>query len=290
MKYKIKILFILMLIFTIFFSISVVVYADTSPKPAINIVLENPPKNIYYVGILVDNKYFDDKDEIKRRYNEEFASDPEMAELLSDYYNEYGWVSRHLFVAGADGFEKPNPENKYNFFRFYANDFKVVIVTDDYQMIVSDEMHKKAFYSTIYYDVSSGEYREDNSLDKEEKIKGILFSFVITFIITIITESVLFIPLGSSKRNWIIFLLTNLSTQVMLYVLLMIFGSNFCLYAEGLVLVVESVIYYCMLEPKFRIGSIVYAIIANVVSFLIYLPFSVTNYYSWSYYFDQLHF
>lgn len=118
MKYKIKILFILMLIFTIFFSISVVVYADTSPKPEINIVLENPPKNIYYVGILVNNKYFDDKDEIKRRYNEEFASDPEMPELLSDYYNEYGWVSWHLFVTGADGFEKPNPENKYNFFVF----------------------------------------------------------------------------------------------------------------------------------------------------------------------------
>ncbi len=107
-----------MLIFTIFFSISVVVYADTSPKPEINIVLENPPKNIYYVGILVNNKYFDDKDEIKRRYNEEFASDPEMPELLSDYYNEYGWVSWHLFVTGADGFEKPNPENKYNFFVF----------------------------------------------------------------------------------------------------------------------------------------------------------------------------
>lgn len=80
--------------------------------------------------------------------------------------------------------------------------------------------------------------------------------------------------LGKNGKNILVFVITNVVTQIFLYLSLYLFGyllrlgENAYLLAEIVIVVSEAVVYFLLFTPKHKVKFIIYAIIANLSSFL----------------------
>ena len=98
-------------------------------------------------------------------------------------------------------------------------------------------------------------------------------SFFITFIATLFIEGLVFMCFkykGSEGHNFAVFFLTNLCTQLLLYISMSSIVALSILLVEILITAVEAFVYSRLLTPKEKGGR--YALVANVTSFVLTLP------------------
>lgn len=268
----------LLVLFSIFMIISFclpsVSFADVGPKPSIKLVVLNPPEDEYYLDLLID---YDKKNSYSniRQYEE---LDKEMIKILEEY-NEDGWRPALVTGTRVPLFGKLTGQREgetmvHNFSYIGTPDkFKVIIVEKSGKVTVSrDVLERKAFKATIYFDYAT------NKLWESSAVPAYIKQFMITFTATLIVEGIILILFRFSlKKNLKPFLAVNLITQILLTLVVftaMYFAGSmaaFLLYIpfEIVVLVIESRLYKKYLlqhSPSRRVG---YAIVANVVSFLI---------------------
>ncbi|MBE6856664.1 MAG: hypothetical protein E7500_04460 [Ruminococcus sp.] len=189
------------------------VCADCGPKPSVDLYIENPPEGEYYVDLLV---YYPDTAKTSPKSNS-------MEDIILSY-NEDGWVSRK----GGIMDDITNKSNEDHFYRFTYNvpsNFKIIIVTEKLDIIVSDEITPRSYNCVITFDVEKHlNDKKAVSEDLSDTVTNTLRMFAITFSITLVFEAIVFccFRIKLNKKGKGAFILTNLITQIFLYVFILI--------------------------------------------------------------------
>lgn len=160
---------------------------------------------------------------------------------------------------------------------------------NNYKLLVYDILNDKAYFSNeinnyafnLYYHYDFSKINGNEFEMESEGIKfvflNILF-FIVRLIITIGIELLIAIPFKFDKKSIIIIIIVNAITQVLLNLLLTFGyinqGKNIFLWIyyiliEVAITLIESIIYkrYCKIKLKHHLLVILYAFLANLVSF-----------------------
>jgi len=151
--------------------------------------------------------------------------------------------------------------------------FKVILLEKSGKVTVSENIiERKAFESTVYYDYAT------NRLWETSATLSYIKQFTITFTASLIVEGIILILFGFSiKKNWKPFIGVNLITQILLTLVVfsaMYFAgamAAFLIYIpfEIVILVIESKLYKKYLSEHSIRRRIIYALVANIVSFIL---------------------
>ena len=219
---KLSVLFMMAIIFPLIFSFTV--NADAGPKPSIEIIVKNPPRTEYYLDLLID--YYIEKPYKNIREDEIYSR--QIYNILKNY-NTDGW--RPALVTGTRvplhgkliGTKSGNTMSHYFSYVGVPDRFKVIIVTEDNNIIVSDNIiDRKAFNSRVYFDLDT------NKLSESPLVLEYFIQLATTFIATFTIEGFILILFRFNlKQNWKPFLVINVITLVFLN--LLIFGSMYYL-------------------------------------------------------------
>ena len=248
-----------------------VVLADAGPKPSININAINMPDSMCYMDLLVEVSGAGEADPefLEGEY------DQNMVRSLSSYYSD-GWgptvVNKERIIFDDIRCKVLDGECFKQFGYMPPDRFKIIVVSEDGNIVVSNIVERKAFNSKVSFDYESG-IAEENGV-----VSSILLQFLITFSLTLIIEGLILIAFRFSFRKyWLLVLLVNLLTQIVLTAaisLSMITAGIFLailvyFLAEFLILITEGVIYGLTLKQHKPGRRILYALTANIVSFVV---------------------
>lgn len=272
--------------------LAVPVFADFGPKDSLIVYVQNPPPEPYYLDLLTQEP---GKNE-NLTAQEKALLDQKMLALLYSCEEE-GW-----FPALTEGTNIPmfgklvgTEENgrmvhQFGYFGL-PNRYRIILVTKSGAVSVSPPYTRKTLQSSISFDYASSRAVQDEnsssglSSDRYSvmtgTVPGLLFSYLLqflsTFLPTLLLEGFLLFLFGFPFReNWKVFLLTNLLTQLFLTLTLgsvLIFHGSLSaqfsqLPCELLILAAETLVYLKFLKGQNKARRCVYAITANLASWL----------------------
>ncbi|MDR0325350.1 MAG: hypothetical protein LBI19_04545 [Oscillospiraceae bacterium] len=238
--------------------------ADLGPKSTLTIIVKNPPSEAYYLDLLVTN--------ISYRYEDDPMTMPDTNDkrvqgLYS--YIEEGWypaLYSHIPYTRGDLTGTSSAGVMQHNFLMAPAEFKIIIVTQSGEVIVSDIITRNKFFSEIVYNVQTGKASE-NTVDG-------FAQFPFTLAATLVIEGLLLLLFRFKLRdNWKPFLLVNAGTQAFLYFSLMGISASSAIFAilaqpllEIAIIAIECAIYAKTLKGQSRGRIISYAVIANLAS------------------------
>lgn len=244
-----------------------VAFADMGPKPEILVKVINPPEGEYYLDLLTQ-----DANSYKRLELDRY--DPEKIKLLEGYEVD-GWkpglvrgTPMPMWGVLTGVSTEEGMEHRFGYMGV-PDDFKLIIVTPDNTLIISQEIHRSSLKTILLYDY------EKNTVLIEQPALAYIKQFLSTCLATLFIEGILLLVFGFSLgKNWIPFLLINVGTQVALTLTI---GILF--YKEGLltasivffpveliIIIIESILFALLLRENSRRRRVMYAIFANVLS------------------------
>lgn len=147
--------------------------------------------------------------------------------------------------------------------------YRIIIVTESGDVSVSDTLNRQSLHSSVTYDYTSGK------ATTPKLWISYLLQFLTTCIPTILIEGIILLLFGFKlKENYKVFLLINIITQVALTMTMgiaLIRSGPIAAYiiqfpVEIVILVVEALVYYKYFKGKSAKRSLVYGIVANLVS------------------------
>lgn len=252
------------------------VSADMGPKPSVELHITNPPEGLYYVDLLQD---YNENSDLNLIYNEEkcekYGLNYDMVQTMFNY-SEDGWYPRkggimdnciNVSVSG----------HTYNFTYNVPDEFKIIIVTEDLQTIISPLVKPKAYNCVITLDAEKCTTTEAESSVSENQLNTILSTiiiFIITCGITIIIERFVFFCFRINmkpKVNKRLFYLTNIGTQLLLYLFIEISGLLF-IPAEILIFIIEACLFAFKMKEVGKSRIIACTVTANLISALAGAP------------------
>ncbi len=267
-----KKLILLLFIISCVFICPVSVSADMGPKPSLTIHCDNMPNTMCYLDLLVENPYSGDVNlNMNNTYNQE------LIKKLKDY-NVDGWRSAMLNGSGAPLFGDivcniKDGKCTQNFSYFGTPDkFKIIVVTADNRTVVTKEIKRLAYNSTVHFDFEKAEASE------QYQFMSYVLQFLITCPSTLILEGIILLLFRFSLRqNWKPFLLINISTQILLYIVLFyqmtINGGTFTSFlffmlAEIIIFIAEVILFSELLHQHSKKRRMSFALTANLLSFI----------------------
>jgi len=166
-----------------------------------------------------------------------------------------------------------NGEMIHQFGYRIPDEFRIILVTESGQITVSEPIKVSSFYFAIDFDAKTGLIiHPDPALQY-----GI--QFITTLIPTLILEGLILLLFGLfTKRNFIVFLIMNLITQIFLSftlsVALITYGLVSALFVlifvEGFIWIFEILVCWKFFDKKKKTSRrIIYALVANMASFLL---------------------
>ncbi len=255
----------------IMFGSTTLVRADMGPKPQLKITVLNAPQEPYYLDLLVRS------DDLGSNGENLEGLDPQMIEQLKSLESE-GW-----YPALVNGTAIPlfgeltgsviNGKQVHTFGYHLPDDYRIILVTQSGRVTVSDPLSMDSFYTVLSFDAQIGQISKPSVL--------ILYAiqFASTLIPTLIVEFGILLMFGLlSKRNFIVFLIMNLATQIFLT-----FTVNAALIQMGLLSAIlmlvfvevfiwlfEMMVCWKSFDQKKKTWiRITYALVANSVSFIL---------------------
>ncbi len=240
------------------------------PKPSITVQVENGPGN-YYIALLHESG---DKTQPESVLNPDTLDDSSVQDYLKGFYHD-GWVY-HMSPVGSNCY-RSNPENIYRFGYMVPDIVKVILISSDGTVYISDSLDVKEFNAQITYDVTTGTLNEKPDTGKPLKRAGLMMTFlVLTLALELIILKLFKYPL--SKRNTVSFIIINVLTNIPYtgFLLLGLFDrANLPVillvpFMELIITIVESVFYVFALRDgsgkKTGLKNFLYGIVANVFS------------------------
>lgn len=279
----------ILMIFMISFLSYPIVFADTGPKPTslIEVVGIDEP---YYFDLLI---YYEtdvtilDHDEVQDHLNYYYRDD--YPDILNGYQDGEGFASYTLYTDIPRTIMEKAANLYYIGYFSAPSVFKIAIVTESNNLLVSETITKTLFQASFIYDFTNDTVTETEQLtsgivypnvgDVEEEIPfaGITLMILVTVLVTLGLEIGLLYLFGyREKASYYLVIFTNIITQLLLYgfvFLLNYFWSGslmaflILVMGEILVLATEMVLYSICMKEKRYIKPVIYAIIANIVSF-----------------------
>lgn len=122
------------------------VSADMGPKPSMELHIENPPEGVYYVDLLVEA---DAPHDLSDYENTKWY--PVMFDALVGYYED-GYRARLRGDFGVDfDIEQSNDNHINDFIYMLPDSFKIIIVTEQGECIVSENAIGHGTYDSVAY-------------------------------------------------------------------------------------------------------------------------------------------
>lgn len=271
---------------TCFCLFSSVVCADVGPKPSVTIQVKNAPSSDYYIALISNQSHY-----LNREYKPN--------DQLSDRENE---IIAFLYSYDVDGYtlypgpgesrkyySKSNENERYYFGYMLPSSFKLLLITYEGDVQVSNEISKKFLNAYCEYDWSTNTLEE--SIFEMTVVAQFFGKTFLCVLATLVIEGIVLALFGLfSKDNLVYFVRINLITQL----LLMIFNMSVYLIddvnyyylflcMEILITVIEAVYYRKRLKNKVnqtasQPKNIVYAIVANLSSVGVGFVFLISYY------------
>ena len=261
---------ILILIAAVIFIYPETAQADMGPKPAITIIVKNPPDGEYYLDLLIKEDSSHDNLMDERDYY-----DQQKLELLESY-DEDSWYAGLTHGTRVPMFGELtgvlDGSDMVHHFSYVGvpEDFKIIIISPENQIVVSNEIHRNTFQATITYDYLTGKVRQ------ESLPVSYLKQFLITCSATLIIEGLVLLLFGFSlKKNWKAFLVINLITQVLLTATMgtallkqgMLAAYLVLILIEIVIFIIEAIAFARVLKEHSKRRRVLYALTANLLSF-----------------------
>ena len=242
------------------------VFADTGPKPSIDVTIKNLKTKNYIIDLFVYDKEKAEKDEGPSVFGNPGLTDDEIQELYK--LNFDGWISattREGLILFSDC--KGNAEYKNNFGYFGTPEvYKIVIINKDTgEVKISKKIVRKEFNSEVTVD-----YNDMKVVETNINIVKTIIIVAIALVLTLLIE--LGIALLFKTKNYITIAITNLISNVLLQTLLLIFTSNYTLVliiGEVLVIASELLVYLLRFKNISKTKTTIYTLVANIATILL---------------------
>ena len=253
--------------------------ADTGPKPSITIHCSNMPETTCYLDLLVKNRGENKYDNIRNinDYNQQ------LIKKLENYSTD-GWYSAMIYgwlLFGELDCDVVDGECTQYFSYFGVPDrFKIIVVTDN-KTVVSNEINRVAFQSTIHFNYEMAEAKEVYE-KAEAKEVYILWSYILQFLMTciatlVIEGLILLMFRFNIKTNLKPFLLINIATQIALNLIVAFQmirgGTTLAIFSyvvfELFIIMIEPALFVIFLKQHSITRRALFAISANLISFII---------------------
>lgn len=260
-----KILIFLLLVISII-AIPTNVFADEGPKPSIDIKIKNLKTKNYIIDLFVYDKEKAKKDEGPQVWGDPGLTDDEIQELYKLNYD--GWISAST-RAGLILFSdcKGNAEHENGFGYFGTPEvYKIVIINKDTgEVKISKKIVRKEFNSEVTVD-----YKDMKVVETNINIVKMIIVIGLALIITIVVE--LLIALLFKTGNYTTIAITNLISNVLLQMLLLVFISNYIpafIIGEVLVIGAELLVYLLRFKNISKAKTTIYTLVANLATILL---------------------
>lgn len=259
----------MLIISVLLMMISQTAYADIGPKPSLTIYVKNYKNQSYYLDVLTKGdrlKYSD--------YANHSRENLDVRDMPLYKYNEDGWLATHvreqLLYGSLEG--EYNEETGYIVHRFSYHEvpktFKVIVQYEDGEIVVSNVITTRQFWSEVSLDLGSG---------KVSEIPHVSYSFqqfIFLIVLTVIVE--LFIAILFKIKEYKLITKVNILTQLLLhFILLVTFSILNCrvwyyefYLLEILIVFIEFYFYKTYLKNYNGKKLLVYSIAANMVTFV----------------------
>ncbi len=264
---------LIFLISCILFLYPVSVYADMGPKPSLTIYCKNMPDTTCYLDLLVDRV---PNEGGYKNINNTQNYNPQMIKILEDY-NVDGWLSAMLHGTGAPIFgdivcniKDGKCTQKFGYLGI-PDRFKIIVVTADNKTVISNEINRLAFNSTVYFDYQKAQAAEKNPFSSS------ILQFLGTMIFTLIIEGIVLLVFRFKLAlNWKPFLIINLITQILLNTVVIyqmatngtFFAFFYYVLFEMIIFTTETVLFSKFLKQHSIIRRVLFALTANLLSFI----------------------
>ncbi len=262
-------IYTLILMITAMFFIPSEALADAGPKPSITVKAVNMPDSVCYMDLLVEDRYTEDDE----RFMDGDVYDRDMVSVLKSY-NEGGWHSvttyRDGLVFGDIICEVKDGECTMIYGYMVPDRFKIIVVGQDGETVVSNTVERKLFDSTVKFDYETGQAVEKAILP------SVAGQFAVTLPLTLVLEGLVLLMFGFSlRKNKIVFPVVNIFTQILLLIAVTIgmltmglFGAIFVyIISEIVIFIIEGVLFGLLLKEHSVIRRVLFSITANIVSF-----------------------
>lgn len=255
-------------------ALCVTAFGDMGPKDRLRVVVENPPEGAYYLDLLYEG---DDARQLYENLPSEqrAALDETLLQKLADSAPE-GWLLTQLDGTAAPcwgdivGQARPDGSREHVFSYFgLPNTYRILLVTEDGAAVLTDAYTRPALQSTVYLDGVTGQVRTPSAA------AAYGMQFLSTCLPTLVIEGVILCLFGCFKKNWRIFLLANVATQIVLTAVLgtaMIRGGYLFQYVfyiplELGIMAAEAAVYAWRFKGCTKKRAVVYAVAANAASY-----------------------
>lgn len=277
MKRKLSQLIIVFLCMVMLFPIGV--SGDTGPKPSVRIKFENMGDELCYGTLLAKEEstgparvWNGSEEDINLNF-----VDRDIWEAFVNYEDSDGYYFLQWAWLVSD-------TKELSWTYYPPNEFKVLLYYPETNTFMVSGVCKRYAFDTYYtvdmdgIEIGSIKYDENLSsnqrldMHKSYEFKNEVKALVCRMIITVIVEILIGLLFKFRNTELLYILLINVITQIILNVLLNIytgFGYYFVyLSLELLVFAIEA-IFYCLMFKKKKGYCVFYALVANIVSFVI---------------------
>lgn len=255
-------------------------YADIGPKPSLDILVKGIASEDYYLDLLVN------QDNVTDYFDTSIYRD---IDRLKSYKDKEGYhpalaVGSKVPVFGKLTYEEKLKDGYLHSFSYLGvpSEFKIVILTVDNKLIVSDKVERKLFNSKMEFDLtkenvgqdileSAGEVKEIFPISYI--IKNTLIRIVICLFIEILIAFIFrFRKLSSYKLIFKINILTQILLNLGIQGTSLFYGSlasiSIYIILEIFILIFECKYYINNISEHSKKRRLIYAILANIISFL----------------------
>ncbi|QWC00198.1 hypothetical protein KHQ88_01125 [Mycoplasmatota bacterium] len=268
------------------------VQADIGPKPTAEInILGFDQAYAFDILFKVDD---DDvrvlnEDEVQEEVEYYYYKDT-YPNVLNGFQDEDGYASYTLYRRIPHHIEQLETHRFMLGYVYPPDDFKIVLVLDNDEIIISDVVHKRSFNAEITFDLSDFSIEESqpvningvsvylvNEPSPEEYIpwNEIITQIILGVIFTLIIELlILFVFRYNHKSSYKLVTYVNIVTQFLFHTALVtmiiifdFFGFVFTfVIGEIIILIIEALVYRKLLKEKTKSMATIYALCANVIS------------------------
>lgn len=267
------------------------VQADTGPKPTalIEVIGIDEPYVFDLLTYQSGTVSILTSDEIAEQIQYDYYLDT-FPDILNGYQDADGYASYTLYTR-IPHYITQESTNEFFIGYFRAPDvFKIAIVTDSNNVYISKVITKTLFSAKFTYDFTNDTvieqamgstdtvYPDVGDVSENVPILTTILVALLGVVVTLgIEVGLLYLAKYREKKTYLIVLYTNLATQFLLNVFVFygvlvwsIFGGiGILLIGELLVFITEMIVYQKMFEERQWLKPIPYAILANLLSFVL---------------------
>ncbi|XMB85816.1 hypothetical protein RJG79_10455 [Mycoplasmatota bacterium WC44] len=279
--------------FIIALSITVVLFtnivnvsADIGPKPSIEIIVKGIDE-IYYLDLLSDESSYGSGDEFYLSLSPETQA---AVKSLREYEDEDGYTLHMLndqtpvHVGNILG-EKQSDGSYYNYFSYRVpNTFKIIILRENKDIIITEIISRELFNSKITIDLSGSTnytvidsennvYKLNEVIKEDIPIQKTITGLIVRLVLTILVEFLIayYIFKFRSMKTLKVIVLVNLFTQLALNMALfksvhIFYILILFIFIEPIIFLVEGAIYSIFIKGISKKILWLYALLANLVT------------------------